>query len=131
MIGRLTKRSEFLAAASGRRFRTPRITMQALVRPDGTAPSRVGLTVTRKEGGAVERNRIRRRLRAAIGQQAALVPAGRDIVFIGRRDVLAVAFPELLDDIERALAAARTAKAPSQRDPAPPGSIASPGVTRP
>ena len=61
----------------------------------------------------------------------ALARPDAGLVFIGRRDVLAVAFPELLDDIERALAAARAAKAPSQRDPAPPGSIASPGVTRP
>ncbi len=124
MIGRLTKRSEFVAAASGRRFRTPRITMQALARPDAEAPARVGLTVTRKEGGSVERNRIRRRLRAAIRAQAAHAPAGRDLVFIGRRDVLTVAFPVLLDDIQRALAAARAAKAPSHRDPAVPGSAA-------
>src|SRR4051794_12119564 len=67
--GRLTKRREFLAAASGRRFHTERMTVQGLVRDDASG-LRFGLTVTKKVGHATERNRIRRRLRQAFRHAA-------------------------------------------------------------
>ncbi|HYY83436.1 MAG TPA: ribonuclease P protein component, partial [Beijerinckiaceae bacterium] len=63
-VGRLTKRSEFVAAASGRRFHTERMTVQGLLRPEETVsdrdvPSlRVGFTVTKRAGHATERNRM-------------------------------------------------------------------------
>ena len=85
-LGRLTKRPEFLAAAAGRRFHTERMTLQGRLRdtdaPDG-AGLRFGFTVTKKVGHATERNRIKRRLRAAAldaGASHADTPArrGRD-----------------------------------------------------
>src|SRR5215217_5827189 len=93
--GRLTKRREFLAAASGRRFHTERMTVQGLVRDDANG-LRFGLTVTKKVGHATERNRIRRRLRQAFRHAA--------VVVIGRRPALAAAFPLLVGDLQRALA---------------------------
>ena len=68
--GRLTKRAEFLAAASGRRFHTERMTVQGRLRDGDGAGLRFGLTVTKKVGHATERNRIKRRLRAAIRDAA-------------------------------------------------------------
>ena len=110
-VGRLTKRSEFVAAASGRRFHTERMTVQGLVRPSGTGsqdllPSlRVGFTVTKRAGHATERNRMRRRLRAAaleaLGPRSD-VPA--DLVVIARRPVLTAEFRSLVADLERAVA---------------------------
>jgi ribonuclease P protein component len=102
--GRLTKRREFLAAASGRRFHTERMTVQGLVRDDAKG-LRFGLTVTKKVGHATERNRIRRRLRQAF-RHAAVDHGGRnaDVVVIGRRPALAAAFPLLVGDLQRALA---------------------------
>jgi ribonuclease P protein component len=101
--GRLTKRVEFLAAASGRRFHTERMTVHGLLRADEDG-LRFGITVTKRVGHATERNRIRRRLRAAI-QVAAVEHLGpsADVVVVGRRAILSVAYPVLLDDLDRAL----------------------------
>jgi ribonuclease P protein component len=103
-VGRLTKRPDFVAAASGRRFHTERMTVQGRIRDDDGQGLRVGLTVTRKVGHATERNRIKRRLRTAI-QSAAVdyLPAHTDIVVIGRRDILDADYRLLIDDLRRAL----------------------------
>jgi ribonuclease P protein component len=108
-IGRLTKRPDFVAAASGRRFHTERMTVQARLRPTSDPGSsdlglRVGLTVTKRVGHATERNRIKRRLRAVVslaGPDYAAINA--DVVIIGRRDILTVDFDVLIDDLRRAL----------------------------
>ncbi len=77
-FGRLTKRRDFLAAASGRRFHTERMTVQGRLREDdGTGGLRIGFTLTKRVGNAVVRNRIKRRLRAAVKQLgAAMQEAG-------------------------------------------------------
>ncbi len=74
---RLIKRSDFLAAASGRRFHSERMTVQGRLRDDENPGMRVGFTLTKRVGNAVERNRIKRRLRAAVRQ---LGKAGADAV---------------------------------------------------
>lgn len=110
-LPRLRKRAEFKAAAGGRRFHTSRMSVQALLRrtPQGAAVPpgpRFGLTVTKKIGGAVERNRIRRRLRAALGALAPRWPqADIDFVLVARREALTAPFPALVEDLGRALAA--------------------------
>src|SRR5215218_2009825 len=89
MVGRLTKRSDFVAAASGRRFHTERMTVQGLLRPDEGLGLRFGLTVTKRVGQATERNRIKRRLRTVyrlVGPDHGATHA--DIVVIGRRPIL-------------------------------------------
>ena len=65
-IETLKKRSEFLATRKGARWATPLFVLEALKRapPSEIAPAkpRFGFTVSKKVGGAVERNRIKRRL---------------------------------------------------------------------
>ncbi|WP_230532667.1 ribonuclease P protein component [Microvirga roseola] len=103
-LGRLTKRPDFVAAASGRRFHTERMTVQARLREDLGLGLRFGLTVTKRVGHATERNRIKRRLRAATqaaGQDYAGIDA--DVVIIGRRDILTAEYDLLIDDLRRAL----------------------------
>ncbi|TDR93381.1 ribonuclease P protein component [Enterovirga rhinocerotis] len=106
-VQRLLKRADFVAAARGRRFHTERMTVQGLRAPVDVPERglRLGLTLTKKVGHATERNRIRRRLRAAAA--VALPPFSShpiDIVVIGRREAIACPFPILIEDLSRALA---------------------------
>lgn len=109
-VGRLTKRADFVAAASGRRFHTERMTVQGRARAEGetVAPTglRFGFTVTKRVGHATERNRIKRRLRtAALVAAASHADMAADVVVIARRDALAAAYAVLVQDLERALQA--------------------------
>ncbi|WP_374444812.1 ribonuclease P protein component [Stella sp.] len=108
-VGRLTQRSEFLRVAAARRkWAAPGLVLQACERTDDAVapgPPRVGFTATRKIGGAVVRNRARRRLRAAVAQ---VMPrsglAGWDYVVIARDGTVERTFPDLVADLETALA---------------------------
>jgi ribonuclease P protein component len=125
---RLKRRADFVAAAKGRRHHTPRLTLQAYDRKDGdpaAATARVGFTVTRKVGNAVVRNRVKRRLRAAVAELCASGPGrdavlpGHDYVIVGRRDSLAAPFAQLVDDLRDGLVAARRPRGASRRSGAP------------
>ena len=101
--GRLTKRAEYLAVQKGEKRRGPFFLLEVLVRGDDMPP-RFGLTVTKKNGNAVTRNRIRRRLREAIRVHAAGdMASGRDYVIVGRREALSAPFPELKAELSRRL----------------------------
>src|SRR5262249_19264231 len=100
---RLRHRADFLAAATGVKVPTAAFVLQARRRSDG-GPVRVGFTVSRKVGTAVERNRVRRRLREVVR----LLPAtglsrGHDYVLIGRRAALSLPFEQMTQDFQRAL----------------------------
>ena len=65
--------------------------------------ARLGLSVSRKVGNAVARNRARRRLRAAADQVLRPGPEGWDVVLVGRVATLDRPFPALVDDLRTAL----------------------------
>lgn len=101
---RLLKRAEFLRVAQGSRFHARAFSLQAKAGEAPDAPARFGLTVTRKAGGSVERNRMRRRLREALRRAAPLeAKRGYDYVIVARREALAANFGELVRELERAL----------------------------
>lgn len=108
----LTKRADFLAAASARRVSTPAFTLQYRQRAEGEADGiRVGFTCSKKVGNAVARNRAKRRLREIA--RLTLSEHGRDgfdYVLVGRRDTTATRpFDTMLTDLRDALAKAHAA----------------------
>ena len=93
---RMRHRADFLAAATGAKASAAAFTLQARPRED-TGPPRVGFTVSKKVGNAVERNRVRRRLREIVRlAPAGRLQAGHDYVLIGRRAVLVSGLAALL-----------------------------------
>ena len=77
-------------------------------RRDGDSTKRVGFTVTRKIGGAVVRNRMKRRFRALAREVIAIEGhSGADHVMIGRSGGIERDFAALRADLTRALAKAR------------------------
>jgi ribonuclease P protein component len=96
---RLLRRQDFLAAARGR-SQAARGAVVQLRRREDDGPPRVGFTVTRKLGGAVERNRIRRRLKEAVRIAAAEhFRPGYDYVIVGRSAATERPFAKLVSDI--------------------------------
>ena len=100
---RLRQRADFLAVANGARVTAPAFTLQSR-RRDDSGPVRVGFTVSKKNGTATERNRIRRRLRELVWRLdvMALRPHS-DYVLVGRRAALSRDFAAMVDDLRTAL----------------------------
>lgn len=105
--GRLKKRPEFLAVRRGEKRRGRLFLLEVLDRGDDK-PARFGLTVTKKVGNAVTRNRIRRRLKEAARVRAGGdMKPGSDYVIVGRREVLAASFDDLARELSRRIRGAR------------------------
>ena len=110
----LTRRADFLAANKG--LRNARVGFVLLTRPNDGQGTRFGITVTKKIGNAVVRNRMKRRFRELL--RAALPEQGlpdHDHVLIGRAGGVERDFEKLADELSRALARAREGKGASGR----------------
>jgi ribonuclease P protein component len=100
----IKKRADFLAANAGKRASTPGFILLVRDRKDSDQAMRVGFTVTKKIGGAVVRNRMKRRFRALARE---IVPSkgvpGADHVMIGRSRGIERDFSLLRAELESAL----------------------------
>jgi ribonuclease P protein component len=103
----LRRRADFLSANKGRRFPMPGFVLLVRPREDGDDAKRVGFTVTKKIGGAVVRNRMKRRFRALVREafEQAGVP-GADHVLIGRQGGIERDYGLLRAELAKALAKA-------------------------
>ena len=102
-MDRLRQRADFLAVANGARVSSAAFVLQGRRRDDG-GPVRVGFTVTKKNGTATERNRIRRRLRELVKRlDAVSLRPHSDYVLVGRRAALTRDFSSMLEDLRAAL----------------------------
>ena len=102
-MDRLRQRADFLAVANGARANSAAFVVQERCRDDD-GPIRIGFTVTKKNGTATERNRIRRRLRELV-KRLDVIPMRphHDYVLVGRRAALHRDFTTMLDDLRQAL----------------------------
>jgi len=102
-MDRLRQRADFLAVANGARANFGAFTVQSR-RRDDQGPVRVGFTVTKKNGTATERNRIRRRLRELVKRLDVIsMRPHHDYVLVGRRAALSRDFETMLEDLRSAL----------------------------
>jgi ribonuclease P protein component len=113
---RIRHRADFLAAATGAKIHVAGFVLQMRERSD-RHPPRFGFTVSKKVGNAVERNRVRRRLREIVRR----LPSGRlrpgcDYVLIGRRAAMALPFDRLVQDFAGALGRLSGMKARSSNE---------------
>jgi len=110
----LTKRADFLGANKGLRNAKPGFVL--LTRPNGGEGVRYGITVTKKIGNAVVRNRMKRRFRELL--RAALPEGGlpdHDHVMIGRAGGVERDFALMAQELQIALARAREGKGDASR----------------
>ncbi len=116
----LTRRADFLAANKGLRVARPGFVL--LAAPNGGRGKRLGITVTKRIGNAVVRNRMKRRFRALARD---LLPAhglpDTDHVLIGREGGVERDFAQLEIELVAALARAGAGKGDPPRRRRPPG----------
>jgi ribonuclease P protein component len=99
---RLLKHSDFERVyKQGRRHFSSHMTVFYLRQAEGGA--RVGFTVGRVLGGAVERNRIKRRLREAVRLRRSVLKGAVDVVINPKKSVLTLEFSVVLEEVGRAL----------------------------
>lgn len=112
----IRKRSDFLAANRGLRNAKPGFVL--LTRPNDGQGRRYGITVTKKIGNAVVRNRMKRRFRELLW---AALPGGglpdHDHVLIGREGGVERDFARLAEELEAALTRAAEGKGDRGRGP--------------
>jgi ribonuclease P protein component len=116
---RMRRRRDFDVAFSGRRAGSATV-LVSVAAPGRPAPGRspakpypepaapdepplVGLVVSRAVGGAVDRNRVKRRLRAAIAPHVPALPPGARVVLRARPSAAVASYDELTGDLARAL----------------------------
>jgi ribonuclease P protein component len=102
--GRLSRSADFdRVFRSGRSHAGRELVLYVFPRADDAGACRLGLSVSRKLGGAVDRNRVKRLLREAFAQEGTRLPPATDAVIIARADARPLIDREGLAGVRRAL----------------------------
>jgi ribonuclease P protein component len=113
--GRLKSRPQFLAVQKGEKRKGRNFLLEVLDRQEPDTAPRAGFTVTKKQGNAVERNRMRRRLKEAVRLKAAFaMQPGHDYVIVARREVLSLPFDQLQQQLVERIHARPQSKRPGE-----------------
>ena len=112
-LRRLIKRSQFQRAARGNRAGRSAFGLQVIA-AEGAEPG-IGFTVTKKSGNSPQRNRIKRRLRAAVTACARDFVAHHDYVLVGRREALSEPFAKLVADLGALIQRVHTPRSTDER----------------
>jgi ribonuclease P protein component len=85
----------------GRKLHTDSFLVFVLPQTGPGAATRVGVTASRKLGGAVRRNRVKRLVREAFRRHKLLFPVGLDVVFIAKKNAVEVEYDQVVREIEK------------------------------
>lgn len=98
---RLRKNSEFISAMKAKRLSVDGLSL--FYAPNGMRDFRVGISVGKKIGNAVLRNKLKRRLRSCISRVLGEQAAGYDLVFVARAGLADMEYGEILHAVEKAI----------------------------
>ena len=98
---RLRKNADFVATMKEKRLSIDGLSLFYRRNEDGAY--RVGISVSEKLGNAVKRNRLRRQIRACVGEVLRDHSAGYDLVFLARRELMGRDFSQIRSAVSRAL----------------------------
>jgi ribonuclease P protein component len=76
-------------------------TVTVYMLPTRSEETRIGISISKRIGNSVKRNKLKRRVREAIKENAPLLPAGMDIVIVARRGPSEASFQEIEEDIKQ------------------------------
>jgi ribonuclease P protein component len=100
---RLRKRKDFIRVETDKKFRIVTEHLIVLAAANSKNHARIGITVSKRIGSAVKRNRYKRLLREIYRRHKEIFPPGYDIVLIARKQDTSACYKILFDEITHAL----------------------------
>ena len=100
---RVRKRIDFKRAEKNKVARLVTKHLVILAAPNDYFHARIGITASKKIGGAVTRNRVKRLLREIYRRNKQLFPNGHDYILIAKNDMRDISYHDLVLEIEKAI----------------------------